>query len=72
MKLKLRSVADIALIYASVGVIGIGVYYMVTDFATFIANTSLVLLFCSAIYTTMVLFEWRHETHTKRANRKSK
>lgn len=72
MKLKLRSVADIALIYASVGIVGVGVYYMMTDFATFIASTSLVLLFCSAIYVTMALFEWRHSKHTKRSKRKSK
>ena len=72
MKLKVHAAVDTALIYVLVGIIAIGIYFMLTDFAVFIANTSLVLLFCTSIYTTMAIFEWRHSKHTKASNRKSK
>ena len=72
MKLKVHAAVDTALVYVMAGIIGVGIYFLLTDFAMFVANTTLVLLFCSSIYATIALFEWRHNVHTKRSNRKSK
>ena len=72
MKLKVQAAIDTALIYVMAGIIGVGIYLLITDFAMFIANTSLVLLFCSSIYGTIAIFEWRHSKHIKASKRKSK
>ena len=72
MKLKVNAAIDTGLIYVMVGIIGVGIYFMLTNFALFIANTSLVLLFCSSIYITIAIFEWRHSKHIKASKRKSK
>ena len=72
MKLKVHAAVDTALIYVMAGIIGVGIYLLLTDFAMFIANTALVLLFCCSIYGTIAIFEWRLAKHTKASKRKSK